>query len=288
MAVVRRLLKIIAFVIVLVIVLVGALWGWGQRKANMSLTTPVTDLVARSDSLSLARGEHLAGISCVACHSPHEQLPLSGPDTAFVDAPPFGTIHPANLTPGGVLPNYSDGQLARAVREGVDRNGRPLVIMPSRAFHGMSDADVASLIGYLHRQPAVAHATLPRRIGPVLALLIGAGQIPTSVQPAITGPVPEAVVAATSDYGHYLAPIYGCTECHGQDLHGIAPSGHGPPPGPDLIAFARRNSYPQFEQAVRHGINPTGRMLSPEMPWSIFARMDDVEVQALYAYLKTF
>jgi mono/diheme cytochrome c family protein len=288
MTFVRTLLRIIAFVAVLVIVLVGALWGWGQRVANTPVKRPIPVLVGRSDSLSLARGEHLADIACVACHSPNGQLPLSASDTAFIDAGPFGTLHPANLTPGGVLREYSDGQLARAIREGIDRNGRPLLLMPSRAFHGMSDADLGSLIGYLHRQPAVEHATRPRRIGPVLALLIGAGQIPTSVQPAIAGPVPEIMVTGTPEYGHYLMPMYGCTECHGQDLHGIKPGGHGPPAGPDLIAFARQNSYPQFELALRHGVGTAGKPLSSDMPWAIFARLDDLEVQALYDYLKTF
>ncbi len=288
MTLIRNLIRIILVLVVIVVALVTYLYTMGHRKADTSVNRPVPAIAAQTDLPSIERGAHLAGISCVACHSPNEDLPLSARDTAFFDAPPFGTLQPANLTPGGRLRDYSDGQLARAIREGIDLHGRPLLLMPSQAFHGMSDADLACLIGYLRSQPAVTRETRPRRIGLVLAALIATGRFPTSVQPAITAPVAQVPVGATADYGHYLSALYGCRECHGRDLHGLHPTQNGPPAGPDLVMVAHQHPYDAFERAVRHGVSTKdAHALKAEMPWAIFARMDDVEVQAIYAYLST-
>ena len=36
---------------------------------------------------------------------------------------------------------------------------------------------------------------------------------------------------------------------------------------------------------LRTGANPSGRALSPVMPWKSTGRLDDVELSALYQYL---
>jgi mono/diheme cytochrome c family protein len=285
---IRLFAKILVSVVVLVILAVFALWFVGRSQVERIVQRRVPVFAAATDSVSIARGRHLAGISCVACHGGGrgETLPLSSPDTAFIANGAFGTLQPANLTPGGELPEYDDGQLARAVREGINHDGKPMVLMPSQAFHGMSDRDLAALIGYMRSQPAVRRETPPRRIGPVLGILLALGQIPSSVQPAVNAPISDVPAGPTAAYGAYLAPLYGCKECHGADLRGIKPGG-GPPPGPDIVAVAHQHPYEKFELAVRHGVGSSGQQLSTEMPWAIFARMTDDEVVAIYEYLKT-
>ena len=45
-------------------------------------------------------------------------------------------------------------------------------------------------------------------------------------------------------------------------------------------------SSDEFITTMRTGVNPIGRALDPEeMPWKSFAKLDDVELSALYEYL---
>jgi mono/diheme cytochrome c family protein len=287
-----RLLRVLAGLVlvalVLVVAVVALLWSQGRGKLNRVVDRRVPAFAALTDSAAIARGSHLAEIACTACHGADENLPLSGLDTAFIDAPALAVLHPANLTPGGVLADRyaDDGKLARAIREGIDAEGQPLVLMPAHAFHGMSDRDLGSLIGYLRSQPAVSHATAPRRVGPIGAILLATNQIPTSMQPPVDA-VAHVEEAPTAEYGRYLTPIYGCTECHGANLKGLEPNPNGPPAGPDLVQVAHRYPVETFERAVRHGEGTNGNPLASTMPWRIFSRLHDVEVQAIYAYLKT-
>lgn len=286
-----RLLRVLAGLVlvalVLVVAVVALLWSQGRGTLNRAVDRRVPAIAALTDSASIARGAHLADIACTVCHGAGETLPLSGLDTAFIDSPVFATLHPANLTPGGALQRYDDGRLARAIREGIDAEGRPLVLMPAHAFHGMSDRDLGSLIGFLRSQPAITKPTRPRNIGPIAGILLATRQIPTSMQPPVES-VAHVEEAPTAEYGRYLAPIYGCTECHGANLRGLPPgNANGPPPGPDLIQVAHRVPLETFERALRHGEGTNGNPLASTMPWRIYARLHDVEVQAIYAYLKT-
>src|SRR5207237_211822 len=155
---------------------------------------------------------------------------------------PLGTLYAPNLTPGGPLKDWSDGEIIRAVREGIDKDGHPLIIMPSDAFHRLSDDDVQSLVAYLRSQPAVNRQTPTRDIGIMGLVLLGAGVFPTADQPHITAPQ-TAPAVGTPEYGQYLVEITGCAACHGPDLRGRAPGGFGPPAGPSLRAIVP--SWPQ-------------------------------------------
>jgi hypothetical protein len=50
----------------------------------------------------------------------------------------------------GVKENGSNrDELQLLSHEGVDRDGRPYVLMPSDVFHHLSDADAGSMVAYL-------------------------------------------------------------------------------------------------------------------------------------------
>jgi mono/diheme cytochrome c family protein len=282
MNVLRVIVRLMLTLFVLVIVILCALYLRGLQVANGKVQRRVPAVAAATDSASLARGAHLAQIACAACHGDQ----LAGPDTLFINSPVFAVVQPPNLTPGGMLQRASDGQLARAIREGVGFDDRRLFLMPSQAFHGMSDADLAAVIGYLRSLPPVVHETQPRKIGPIAAMLLASGKLPNKLPEPIETPIIGPPVGPTVEYGAYLTPMYGCKECHGANLKGIPPGG-GPPPGPDIVRVAHAVTYEKFENAVRHGVGTTGLQLSMEMPWSFYARMDDVEVQAIYEYIKS-
>src|SRR5258706_439179 len=96
--------------------------------------------------------------------------------------PPFGTLWAPNLTQAGEISEWSDGEVIRAIREGVHKSGRALVVMPSEVFHNLSDADVEAIVAYLRSEPAVAPRNPATRLNILAAALIGAGVFTTSAQ----------------------------------------------------------------------------------------------------------
>ena len=263
----------------------AALYGFAQ--INKTYTNPVADVKAASSPEQIARGARLANV-CVSCHSTSGQLPLAGQNFAE-GGPPVGTLYATNLTPGGELKDWSDGEIIRAIREGIHKNGRSLLIMPAGSFHGMSDTDVQSLVAFLRSQPA-APATPPTNISLMGALLvtISNGAF-LSAQPPVTGTVAAPPAGPTAEYGGYLvASVGGCRECHGANLAGGVPSGNGPPAGPSLTTVGQRWSEADFIKAMRTGVKPDGVAFNEEMPWQeVNGFASDDDLKALYAHLQT-
>lgn len=275
--------------VALLLLVVGGVDLLGVYRLEAPRDIPARPLSVSSGSEQLARGEHLAHL-CASCHSTSGNLPLNGSRVSLIGAPDgsgLGDLYPPNLTPAGPIKDWSDDQVIRAIRDGVDANGHALIIMPSEGFHAMSDADVTAVVAYLRSQPPVVHATPPRRINLIGTLLIGAGLFPTSVQAPIAGPVTASPVGPTAAYGQYLVAISGCRSCHGDGLTGGRP-GQGPPPGPNLTVIIPRWTSAQFVQTIRTGTDPNHYHLNASMPWEQFsAAYSDDELTAIYEYLRT-
>lgn len=287
---VRLLVRIVLALVVLVLLIAfgGVANGWRLLQARQP--NPLSPITAATDSASLARGEHVARIVCAGCHAPDGDLPLSGRSENFLhvpDGPTFGALQPPNLTPGGVLAHRSDGELARAIREGVGHDGRPLLVMPSAMFRRMSDRDVACLVGWLRSQPAVDSARTARRLNPLAYAVLGFRVFEPSTQAPLAGPVAEPPPGPNAVHGEYLSWILTCRDCHGPDLRG-GREGQFAPIGPDLGALCAAHDVDAFDRAVREGISPTkGRALDPtRMPYPTYHQLERVEVEALYAYLR--
>lgn len=264
----------------------GIYWLAGPRG------NPVSAVKVASTPAQLAAGQRLAHL-CTGCHAGNDNLPLSGGTRNMIGGPGgsgLGTLYAPNLTPGGPLKNWSDGQIIRAIREGVNKDGHALIIMPSSSFHHMSDSEVQSIVAYLRSQPAVTHATPARNMNLIGTLLVGAGLFPTSAQPPITQPVVAPPAGVNATYGRYLVETTGCQECHGEDLAGGKVNGGGPPPGPNLTLIVPKWTEADFVTTIHTGIDPNGRSLRPDMmPWKeISAAYSDTDLQAIYTYLHGF
>jgi mono/diheme cytochrome c family protein len=57
---------------------------------------------------------------------------------------------------------------------------------------------------------------------------------------------------------------------------------------PDPVYGIGRYSYDDFAQALRKGVAPGGKRLYPAMPFPSFAKIDDDDLHALYAYFMRF
>jgi len=245
---------------------------------------PVTDVPVARTTERVALGERFA-VLCPLCHSTNGKPPLVGQNFGK-DGPPIGTIYASNLKPAGEINDWSDGEVIRAIREGVHKSGRALVIMPSEVFHNLSDTDVQAIVAYLRSQPAVQPRTPPTKLNVVAALFIGSGLFHTSAQAPITQSVVAPPEGASADYGKYLVSILGCRLCHGENLAGRKPGGSGPPGGPNLTLVVPRWTEEEFTRTLRTGVNPYRHTLTAEMPWqAISAFAGDDDLKAIYAYL---
>ncbi len=266
----------------------------GFYKLNERHANPVANLQVAGTAAQIARGEQLAHI-CVSCHTSDDQLPLSGVDfLAKFAGPPVGTLYAPNLTPSGNIKDWTDGEVIRAIREGVHKNGRSLLIMPAENLRNLSDDDVQALVAYLRSQPATGGPTPTNAFDLFGALFINLFDFRTAQQPvgSVTAPPP-----GTPEYGKYMVDIIGCRSCHGDQLQGKADTGQpGPPPGPNLTQIVPQWTEEQFMTFFNTGIRPDGSPVpiltlpsgfsEPRMPWpEVRAAATDDELKAIYAYL---
>lgn len=260
---------------------IGALVGTMRLNQNFNASNPVSNVAVQATPEQLAWGEKYAKF-CAGCHSGNQQLPLSGNNFGKEIPIPFGTLYAPNLTPAGDIKNWTDGEVIRAIREGVHKSGRALIIMPSNEFHALSDEDVQGLVAYLRSQPAVEPNTPPTNMNVIGALLMNTGLLTN--QPHIED-APKLAAAVNAEYGKYLADIMGCRGCHGEKLTGG--TGFNGFPAPNLTEVIPQWTEEQFLTAFRTGALPGGAMLdNAKMPYKEFSEFaTDTDLKALYLYL---
>jgi mono/diheme cytochrome c family protein len=228
---------------------------------------------------------------CTECHGAN----LAG--RLLVDDPAIGRLAAPNLTRGpgarGAALTPDDWELA--VRHGIRRDGRSLLVMPAEDFQGLSDEDMAALVAYARSVAPVAHELPSQRFGPLGRLLFVAGKLPAAAAERVDQRAahPRAVVAAaTPEYGAYVAAS--CVGCHTQRFTG------GPVPGappsarpaanitPDPVTGIGRWDEDDFVRALRTARRPDGSMIdSTQMPIAMTRQMSDTELRAVYRYLRT-
>jgi mono/diheme cytochrome c family protein len=175
------------------------------------------DPPARStfDPASITRGASLAAIGdCIACHTAPEGRPYAG---GFPLRTQFGTIYGSNITPDtdAGIGRWSLAAFTRAMREGVDRQGRHLYpAFPYDHFTILTDEDLKALYAFLMtrepvRQKTPAHAvTFPLNIRMLIA-----GWKLLYFEP--TGFRPDPTQNTEWNRGAYLAQGLGhCGACH--------------------------------------------------------------------------
>jgi mono/diheme cytochrome c family protein len=246
---------------------------------------PVQEMVIERTPERVARGEHIARSLCAGCHSVTMDLPLAGGKDIGEEVPiPIGSFPTGNLTPGGRVKDWSDGELFRAVREAVTPDGEHLMVMSGQRARNLSDEDLKSVIAFLRTQPAVGEPAPKERLTLLGTIMAGAGMLPL-----LPGLPPQSIsappMAATVEYGKYVTGWIGCDECHGPALAGGG--GGVMPKGPTLRTVIGWTEA-DFIKTIRTGTTPFGRQLdSLQMPWRLYGRLDDVELAAVYSYLKT-
>lgn len=278
----RWTLRIVGGLALLLLILVGTLYYMGSRAAERTYTIEPRTAPLPTEAAALAHGKHVARVlGCYDCHGDRLQGAI------MADAPPFRISAP-NLTPAGVVRNYSTADWFRAIRHGVSPEGRPLNIMPSSVFSYLSDEDTAALIAYLKTVEPVENEVPPTQMHALGRILTGVGAFdPTlEMRTEITPTADAPAWGASAEFGRYVARI-SCQHCHGPDLRGQQSPAPDAPYAPGL-ATSGQWTFDTFRTLMRTGRHPSGRELDPKfMPWTAFRHHTDDELRGIHAYLRS-
>ena len=288
-----RTLKFLGYGLAGVVVLLGvaatAAYVGSNARLKKTYTVSPRAVAIPTDATSLARGRHLAETrGCNDCH---------GKDYAgakVIDDGAMGLLHAPNLTRGrgSRVATFTDTDWVRAIRHGVGPDQRGLILMPSEEYSAFSDDDLGAIIAFVKSLPTVDRDLVPIALGPVSRVLFATGKMKLGaevIDHARTQPK-SMTVSVSAEYGRYVAAS--CTGCHGPNLAG-GKIDIGPPNWPEAANLTPHASgrvakwtEADFVNAIRTAKRPDGTELSPVMPRA-FGQMDDTELKAIWAYLKT-
>lgn len=284
--------RVVRTMLLTLVVAAAALATWvfiaSERRLNTTYDMTVNPVAARTDSASVARGEHLfQTISCSLCHGEDGGGAIMQQDRMI------GTMAGPNLTRGrgGSGAQRSDTDWARAIRRGVRHDGTSLIVMPSEVFTHLAESDLGAMLGYMRQLPPVDRVVPASGFGPLGRALLAAGKLNILVAPKT--PRYEAPLApppsGTIEYGRYLADISGCHGCHGYGLSGGRVAGPpGLPPASNLTPTGIGQwAESDFVRAVRDGKRPDGRAIDEFMPWKVFGKMTDADLHSLWLYIQS-
>lgn len=271
----------------LIAIAVLVFYAMGSGQLNKTRDIQVESIPISEGGSALERGRFLVeAASCTICHGED----LSG-DVEF-DDPSIGTIYSSNIT--GLDQSHSEADMIRAIRHGVDTDGRQLILMPSNLYNNtLSAQDMGALIAYLKTVPPVENKLPEPQLTFVGRALLGAGvfgdvfaaEIIDHSQPF--PPMPE--IGANIEYGAYLAGF--CTGCHGEDLAGLPADPDVDFPGaPNLTPGGELGEWSEadFIQTLRTGVSPDQHTIDPEfMPWKAYGQLPDGDLQGLWLYLQS-
>lgn len=267
--------------------------GMGVAATYFPGAPDAPNLTVAGTPEQIARGEYLVNVSCVGCHSavdgngfPTGQHPLTG-GFNLPQAEGFGFIGDMiseNLTPGGKLAGYSDGEVFRALRHNVNQDGQSLGMMSFLPYRQLSNEDTEAIVAYLRSLPAAAYdGSTGDNLNFIGAVMLGAGMFGPKL-PVSPDTITAPPMGQTAEYGKYVATFGECRGCHGPDVTGSAATAVSdavPNPRPLVSGLTQE----QFVEMMRTGVRPGNHPFPDTMPWQNAAAMNDGDLAALYAYL---
>jgi mono/diheme cytochrome c family protein len=248
----------------------------------------------------LERGEYLVRgpMGCGNCHTP------MGPD-GFVPEQELGgrlvedsaafTAYAPNITPGGAVADWSDAELARAIREGLRPDGSLIgPPMPFTMYRSLSDEDLGAVVAFLRTVPAVENET-PKSVYRI--------PLPPAYGPPV-GSVAAVPRGVTVEYGEYLATaVSHCMECHtpmgpqGPMIDTALGQGGFAFHGPWGTSVAQNLTSSedglagytddQIRAMITEGRHADGSPMLPPMPYAFLAKMTPEDLDAVILYLRS-
>ncbi len=262
----------------------------GERKMARHVAVNAPPVAVPTSLDAIAHGRYLYNTrGCAECHG------ANGAGKTVIKEGGMLVVAP-NITAGanGVTGGYQVVDWVRAVRHGVKPNGNPVMMMPSEDYNRLTDDDMGALVAYLQRMPPVSgrraliDVPVPVKVFYAFGVIQDAAEKIDHALP----PAKPVMVGITPEYGAYVANS--CIGCHGTQLSGGKIPGGAPtwPAASNLTpgkgsAMTRYTTPEQFIAMLRTGNRPDGSRINPAMPFGSLGQMHEVDLRALYAYLKT-
>lgn len=297
-----------------------AAWYWGYLPKQQ----PVKEWTVEATPELIERGRYLTinVLQCVDCHSERDWTLYGGPPVEPIGAgrecmdknsAPRGVNVGETTFPGIMcirnitqdvatgIGGWTNGEIVRAVREGVDLDGNGLFpIMPYFIYRNIADEDMRAVLAYLRTMPAVSSIRPEKEIDFPMSSLVQLW--PQPVTEEIIAPPGSDTVA----YGEYLSRIARCEFCHTprdpRSFEG-APGRHlaGGMPfflnGKTLWAMnltpheSGLGGWTKQQFLARFKLHGTPTPVPPEantlMNWNAFAGMTEEDVSALWDYFQS-
>ena len=310
----KNLKKNLLRVIVVIVIVVGA--SMSYLKFALPNIGDAPDLKVEMTPERIARGEYLANhvAVCMDCHSSRDWSRFSGPPvegTLGMGGDLFdqkfgfpGAYYAKNITPEGIG-HYTDGELFRTITTGVNKEGKALFpVMPSHYYGQMDEEDIKCVIAYLRTLKPIKNQ-VPESVSDFPMNFI----INTIPHKASFTKRPEKTDVI--NYGKYLTNAASCVDCHtkfekGSLIAGTEFGGGREFPFPDGSIVRSSNISPDEETGIggwddevfvslfrAHSDSVTlNTKLNPGdfnsiMPWTMYGKMTEEDLKAIFAYLKT-
>jgi mono/diheme cytochrome c family protein len=301
----RKLLIVFAVLLGLLLLAIGGVLT--QFYVLHPKVAAAKALTAPNDPATIERGRYLAEhvTVCVGCHSPvlvdvpGEPLVaakrFAGRDWNMPDPYGAGVPRGPNLTSDPVhgIGAWTDGELVRAILEGVDRTGAPLFpMMPYAVYREhLTQDDALAIVAYLRTIPAIAESVPRSDIAFPVSMFVR-----TMPRPVET-PAP-AWPDDSLGRGQRLLALASCGDCHHtvdgtrQPIPGKLFAGGTklPMPGGTIIHAPNITAHEatgvgawtdvELERAIFEGKGRDGRDLYI-MPWTYYRGMDAADRAAL-------
>jgi mono/diheme cytochrome c family protein len=262
----------------------------GNARFHKTYQFTDSNIEIPTDAASIELGRHRAEVLCQGCHG--EDL---GGVVDWFNAPPLGTIDSANLTSGegGIGSEYSTEDFIRAIRHGVNKEGKPIFMVAVVSTAYLTDEEVGAIIAYVKSVPPVDRETNASQFTPVAKIMLAAGLLGDLPVEAVSheSSILPILRGVTAEYGEYLVNTNDCRVCHGSDLNG------GPFPDPTIkkispnltpggeLAFWTEE---QFIATIRTGKTPSDYELNNDlMAWKNYRNFYDEELKAIWLYLQS-
>lgn len=303
----KRLLVIIPAVLILLIIAFVF-----YLKFALPNVGPAPEIKVEITPDRLERGEYLATslMGCVDCHSLRDYTKYSAPVTGHPFAgggPEFveefgapGNFYAPNLTPFH-LEDWTDGEIYRAIAEGVSKDGRALFPgMPSHLYGKSSKEDIYAVIAYLRTLEPIENTVPAPEAKFPFSLIMN-----TIPKKADHHEIPDKSDLVA--YGEYVINSAACIECHTPMERGqyimekayaggrefIMPNGIvrtsnlTPDPETGIGAWTEETFITRFKIYADslYIPNDVGEGFNTMMPWTMYAKVDEYDLKAIYAYL---
>ena len=304
----KTALKVLGVLVLLVVLAAGGFAAYIQITGIPRYPTQRIDLKVEVTPERVAQGRKIANMLCMECHRDPTTQKLTGKRMA--DVPPqFGVAYSLNITQDPVkgIGAWTDGELAFLLRTGIARDGRYTPPwMPK--FPRASDEEVASMIAFLRSDdPAVQAAAVDDRPSEATFFMKFLTRVAFKPFAYPTQPIPPPPTDPVGLGKHLALNVLDCYACHSADF---ATNDENDPAkskgffgGGNVMLDANGKPMPtanitmdpatgigkwtedEFVRAVRGAFRPDNTPLLYPMP--VYVELEDAEVRAIYAYLKT-